>query len=734
MISEVTYQDDEPWPVGADGNGSSLEVINPNSPATDPSNWRPSQRYLGTPGWIPTEVAENIVINEVLAHTDWPQVDFIEIYNPTSLEIDLGGWWLTDETDYWQKYEIPSNKVIPAGGYLVIYEDDDGDTSNNSGLSSEYFGRKFSLSSHGEKIYLSSPTGDYHHGFEFPASENGISFGRYINSEGRELFPVLNSITESSKNSELAIGNVIISEILYNPTFEGVEFIELSNQSSAPVQLFHPDYPEICWKIKGIDFTFPANTTLAAKEVVVIIDSKSDVETFRQKQGLPQSIQIFQLQGSIANDGERITLLKPDKPDGTFIPYLTIDSVEYKDHAPWPVGPNAEEFSIIRKYPIQFADDPQAWIVGSANGSPGRADLVRLTVNGGTGSGTYFVGCLIEIEALTQEGATFYSWSSGVQESSSPKTHLYLNSELTISAQFTPLVNAPNSLTISYGEAPESSLSQASSQINGVFTFQTAPVSILPVATHQITLVFNPTDTVKYVSVHKSMTLTVEKTSLSFKAEHKQAKEDEPLPQLSYTVTGLVNNESLTEAVSGSPVLSTTASFGNSVGYYPITINQSTLSATNYSFNFSDSQLFIYPKERPDSVDINLSPGWNLISQPYNNLNAVDCFEKTKLLGPLFNWDGFYKICTQETLLVPEVGYWIFSLVDQQVTLQGEQPSTKENPFSNDGWNLIGSLVLKHKIDFDSSAIWKWDAMNQVYVLTETLKPGLGYWIFKSNN
>ena len=51
-IHDFTYDDEAPWPLEADGNGSSLEVIDMNGDYNDPANWRASLLAGGTPGSI----------------------------------------------------------------------------------------------------------------------------------------------------------------------------------------------------------------------------------------------------------------------------------------------------------------------------------------------------------------------------------------------------------------------------------------------------------------------------------------------------------------------------------------------------------------------------------------------------------------------------------------------------------------------------------------------------------
>jgi len=51
-IREFRYQDESPWPLGPDGNGPSLILINPllNPDPSLASNWRPSAENGGNPG------------------------------------------------------------------------------------------------------------------------------------------------------------------------------------------------------------------------------------------------------------------------------------------------------------------------------------------------------------------------------------------------------------------------------------------------------------------------------------------------------------------------------------------------------------------------------------------------------------------------------------------------------------------------------------------------------------
>src|SRR5262249_7784988 len=147
-IFSVTYGTRPPWPSTADGTGFSVVPVNPNlnpNPA-DPSNWRASSIIGGSPGMDdPSSTIATILINEALTHTDLPELDSIELFNPNATNVDLGNWYLTDQRTVPQKFRIPGPKMISANGYLVLTEND----WNPPGSSNS-----FRLDSHGEEVYL----------------------------------------------------------------------------------------------------------------------------------------------------------------------------------------------------------------------------------------------------------------------------------------------------------------------------------------------------------------------------------------------------------------------------------------------------------------------------------------------------------------------------------------------------------------------------------------------------
>src|SRR5262245_10655765 len=94
ILFEVNYSGDPPWPAAADGAGHSLVLARPSLGEKNPNAWAPSDLIGGSPGKpevIQPAESRVVMINEFLAHTDEPQLDFVELYNRGNQALDISG-------------------------------------------------------------------------------------------------------------------------------------------------------------------------------------------------------------------------------------------------------------------------------------------------------------------------------------------------------------------------------------------------------------------------------------------------------------------------------------------------------------------------------------------------------------------------------------------------------------------------------------------------------------------
>ncbi len=316
LLLEVNYQDDAPWPVAADGFGHSLLLARPDYGEDSPLAWSASHQPDGTPGNadVPTaSLLNQVVINEFLAHTDLPHVDYIELYNAGTQSVDISGCILSDNPNT-NKFVIPAATVLPPYGFVVFQETTLG----------------FALSSTGEQIILRAPDGKrVIDAVRFPAQRNGIAVGRY--PDGAAGYHALAALTPGTANAatSLLIDNIVINEIMFNPISgdDDDEYIELYNRGTEPVDVGH-------WRISdGIRFDIPTGTVIPADGYLVIA---RDAQRLRARYPqLHAGNTLGNFSGRLSNRGERLVLSRPDDPSLPNQDFVTIDEVLYGDDESW---------------------------------------------------------------------------------------------------------------------------------------------------------------------------------------------------------------------------------------------------------------------------------------------------------------------------------------------------------------------------------------------------------------
>jgi hypothetical protein len=376
-ILEFRYENN--WYPSTDGMGFSLVIVDENAPYfmwNSKPAWRPSGVDGGSPGGsdTPLPTMATILVNEVFSHSDVPDVDFIELYNPNATAVNIGGWFISDDFASPKKYRITNGVTIPAGGYLV-FDETQFNANTNSG---------FSFGSTGDEAYIFSGDGTnltgYFHGYEFGAVFTGESFGRYYTSTGAVHFVRLNTRTPSATNALPKIGPVVISEVMYHPPDrpggvddDEMEFIELRNVTGAAIPLFEHNAG---WRVRGgVDFDFPANASIPANGYAIIVPfhplDTARVSAFRTRYNLAPSVPLYgPWTGKLDNSADRVELQRPDAPEGDDIPFVLLEQVEYADLPPWPqladgIGPSLQRLDVTK-----YADDYVNWtaVVASPNG------------------------------------------------------------------------------------------------------------------------------------------------------------------------------------------------------------------------------------------------------------------------------------------------------------------------------------------------------------------------------
>src|SRR4051812_2229185 len=91
------------------------------------------------------------VNNTGLADEDGQRGDWLELHNPTSADVNLNGYFLSDSSGDLAKWRIPA-VTLPSGGFLTIFAD-----GKDRAVAGSTLHTNFSLSSSGGYLALSAP-------------------------------------------------------------------------------------------------------------------------------------------------------------------------------------------------------------------------------------------------------------------------------------------------------------------------------------------------------------------------------------------------------------------------------------------------------------------------------------------------------------------------------------------------------------------------------------------------
>jgi hypothetical protein len=149
IVTEVKYDSVPPWPTNANGNGASLQLIDPNQDNWRVGNWS-SVPFSATPDaqnsvaasltpfpslWINEVQADNLtgITNNAGQHTGW-----LELFNPSTNLISLNGLYLANNYTNLLQWAFPTNATINPGQFEVIFADAETGLSSTNELHTSF--------------------------------------------------------------------------------------------------------------------------------------------------------------------------------------------------------------------------------------------------------------------------------------------------------------------------------------------------------------------------------------------------------------------------------------------------------------------------------------------------------------------------------------------------------------------------------------------------------------------
>lgn len=137
--------------------------------------------------------------------------DWIEIYNPNNFDVNLSGYYISDDLTNLTKYQIPAGTaeaIVPAQGHLIVWADSQ---SEQGPLHTN-----FSLSSSGEDLVLVGPNGEnIRDQYTYTSVSADISEGRAF--DGAPNWVLFETPTPGSANGIVNVGEQLMAALRIYP-------------------------------------------------------------------------------------------------------------------------------------------------------------------------------------------------------------------------------------------------------------------------------------------------------------------------------------------------------------------------------------------------------------------------------------------------------------------------------------------------------------------------------------
>ena len=169
--------------------------------------------------------------------------------------MNLGGFYLTDNLANPTKFLIPSNTVIAASGFLLVWADENG--AQNLATNSDHLHASFKLSNGGEALGLFAPDGiSPQHTVTFGAQWVNVSQGLFPDGAVGTSFYMTNWTPRASNRLGLPPAPGVV-EFTYG---EGVLHFTLSTIAGRSYVVEYSDDLDDAWVPIGLPYTATSGT------------------------------------------------------------------------------------------------------------------------------------------------------------------------------------------------------------------------------------------------------------------------------------------------------------------------------------------------------------------------------------------------------------------------------------------------------------------------------------------
>jgi hypothetical protein len=151
VVAQVRYASEIPWPAGAKGTGSSLQLIDPTKDNWRAGNWAANFPPISaSPGVTNTDQTNlpafpSLWLNELepdnltgITNSAGQRAAWLELYNPSTAVVSLNGIYLANNYTNLTNWAFPAGAVINPGQFKIIFADGQTNLSNLNELHTSF--------------------------------------------------------------------------------------------------------------------------------------------------------------------------------------------------------------------------------------------------------------------------------------------------------------------------------------------------------------------------------------------------------------------------------------------------------------------------------------------------------------------------------------------------------------------------------------------------------------------
>jgi hypothetical protein len=373
IVADISYIDSI-WSEGADGNGYTLELKNPNLPLDDVNSWTDGC-LGGTPGSSLGTCNYPLVVSEINynSQVSTNAGDWIELRNTSNSTINLSNWYIMDKDDA-VKISIPSGTILNPHQNIVITRDSVLFKQRFPTTSVVPIQLPFGLKSSGDKFRVCASDSSlkysirYLNAAPFPTTPNGQGYTLeladstgYVYNGGVWTIGCLEGSPAAYFDSACGVSanDLYISEINFDPhaTLNSGNWFELHNNSSRTIDLKN-------WKFKNqftnLTFTVPNTYSMTSGSYIVFTN---DTNAFKTIHTGNTSYFKGNLNYALDNNGDGIKIINYKGKE--------ISSAYYNVGSGWPKLAHDKGYTLERKPMPNAGNSTSDWQSGCLGGSPG---------------------------------------------------------------------------------------------------------------------------------------------------------------------------------------------------------------------------------------------------------------------------------------------------------------------------------------------------------------------------